>query len=214
MRVNDKIAIKAASTQRKALPFHARNLTVSRMAIRALGTIVANRNDGRTMEVEWEPDFKRKAWYFYTNRKTIWRLRTEKVSLQGDAERLRDFVWYGKEQDYDWFLGHVEEVAASKIMPSSSKTRCKRYGVEDLIAAVSFSDKRRSAHPGAPAIEESHDPAGTARRGQNIPGAQAGYALMNEVDNDRLEMVQFHQTYSYDDFVAAIVRWKVKAGAL
>src|SRR5690349_18283121 len=27
------------------------------------------------------------------------------------------------------------------------------------------------------------------------------YALMIEIDNDRLEMVQFHQSYTYDDFV-------------
>ena len=45
MRVNDKIAIKAVSTQRKGLPFDGRNLTVSRMTIKAIGTIVANRND-------------------------------------------------------------------------------------------------------------------------------------------------------------------------
>ena len=53
MSVNDRIAIKAASTQRTGLPFDARNKTVSRMAIKAIGTIVANRDDGRTVEVEW-----------------------------------------------------------------------------------------------------------------------------------------------------------------
>src|SRR6266540_1530410 len=65
MSVNDKIAIKAASTQRKDLPFDARNKTVSRMTIKAIGTIVANRDDGRTVEVEWDPDFIEKSWYFY-----------------------------------------------------------------------------------------------------------------------------------------------------
>ncbi len=61
---NDRIAIKAASTQRTGLPFDARNKTVSRMTIKAIGTIVANRNDGRTVEVEWDPDFKEKILVF------------------------------------------------------------------------------------------------------------------------------------------------------
>src|SRR5688500_10632096 len=78
MRVNDKIAIKAASTQRVDLPFDGRNRTVPRLTIKAIGTIVANRNDGRTVEVEWDPDFKEKSWYFYTNRNTVWRLRNER----------------------------------------------------------------------------------------------------------------------------------------
>ena len=64
MRVNDRIAIKAVSTQRKGLPFDGRNLTVSRMSIKAIGTIVANRNDGRTVEVEWEPNFEEKGLVF------------------------------------------------------------------------------------------------------------------------------------------------------
>jgi 5-methylcytosine-specific restriction enzyme B len=70
MKVNDKIAIKAATTQRKGLPFDAQDRTVSRMIIKAVGTIVANRDDGRTVEVEWEPEFQEKSWYFYTNRST------------------------------------------------------------------------------------------------------------------------------------------------
>ena len=52
MRVNDKIAIRSVSTQRKDLPFDARNKTVARMTIKAIGTVVANREDGKTVEVD------------------------------------------------------------------------------------------------------------------------------------------------------------------
>jgi 5-methylcytosine-specific restriction protein B len=54
MKVGDRIAIKSSSTQKNNLPFDGRGKTVSRLTIKALGTIVANRNDGRTVEVEWE----------------------------------------------------------------------------------------------------------------------------------------------------------------
>ncbi|HXQ33343.1 MAG TPA: hypothetical protein VN843_04910, partial [Anaerolineales bacterium] len=136
MKVNDKIAIKAASTQRKDLPFDARNKTISRMTIKATGTIVANRNDGRTVEVEWDPDFKEKTWYFYTNRNTIWHLRTDdNYRLKEYAEKLRDFVWYGKEQDYDWFrkrflsLRETDHILSEYIEASKPP-----YSIEDLIA--------------------------------------------------------------------------------
>lgn len=75
MSVGDKIAIKSSSTQKNDLPFENRNKTVSKMTIKAIGVIVANRNDGRTVEVEWNPEFEEKDWYFYTYRNTIWRLR-------------------------------------------------------------------------------------------------------------------------------------------
>jgi 5-methylcytosine-specific restriction protein B len=52
MKVGDRIAIKASTTQKRNLPFDARGKTVSRMVIKAAGAIVANRNDGRTVEVE------------------------------------------------------------------------------------------------------------------------------------------------------------------
>ena len=100
MRVGDKIAIKATSTQRSNLPFDTRGKTVSRMTIKAIGTVVANQGDGRmTVEVEWEPSFQPKDWYFYTYRNTVWQLRAEDQY----AKRLIEFVFDNKPQDYDWF---------------------------------------------------------------------------------------------------------------
>jgi 5-methylcytosine-specific restriction enzyme B len=46
MKVGDRIAIKAAAVQRHNLPFDARGHTVSKMTIKAIGTIVENRGDG------------------------------------------------------------------------------------------------------------------------------------------------------------------------
>ena len=74
------------------------------MAIKAIGTIVANRGDGKTVEVEWEPDFKERIWYFYTHRGTVWHIQTsEDYKFVEIAKKLIDFVWFGKEQDYAWF---------------------------------------------------------------------------------------------------------------
>lgn len=78
MRVGDRIAIKAATTQKEGLPFDARGKTVSRLLIKATGTITDNPGDGRNVDVEWDPvPTEPRSWYFYTARTTVWRVRKE-----------------------------------------------------------------------------------------------------------------------------------------
>lgn len=216
MRVNDRIAIKAASTQRTGLPFDARNKTVSRMTIKAIGTIVANRNDGRTVEVEWDPDFKEKSWYFYTNRSTLWRLRMDdSYKFKEYAEKLRDFVWYDKEQDHDWFLTHLQQASETdQILSEFIEVGRQPYSTADLIASGVFlteedleqllerlQSKKAMILQGPPGV------------GKTFMVRKLAYALMKEIDNDRLEMVQFHQSYSYDDFVRGYRPVPGKAGS-
>jgi 5-methylcytosine-specific restriction protein B len=216
MQVGDKIAIKAASTQRKGLPFDNKNKTISRMTIKAIGTIVANHKDGRTVEVEWEQNFQEKDWYFYTNRSTLWHLRFDKDYFLLDlSTKLRDFVWYGKEQDYTWWVkrwGIFEEtgVTTNDDMESMNPP----YSIEDLVASGVFlpeaelaqilerlQSKKAMILQGPPGV------------GKTFVARKLAYALMEEVDNDRIEMVQFHQSYSYDDFVRGYRPVEGKAGS-
>lgn len=74
MNVGERIAIKSTYTQTKDLPFDNRGLPVSVMAIKAVGTIIENMQDGRNLRVEWKRLDPIKKWYFYTYRKTIWKL--------------------------------------------------------------------------------------------------------------------------------------------
>lgn len=205
MKVNDKIAIKSANTQRKNLPFDAQDRTVSRMVIKAIGTIVANRGDGRTVEVEWEPGFQEKSWYFYTNRRTVWRLSTDgNYTLKQYSEKLIDFIWGGQAQDYAWFAAQWwSDQKPGKIQPPLLPDGGHMpYSVEDVVAASVFltetqihqmlerlRTKKAMILQGAPGV------------GKTFIARKLAYALMAEVDNNRLEMVQFHQSYSYDDFV-------------
>jgi 5-methylcytosine-specific restriction enzyme B len=203
MRVNDKIAIKASSTQQKGLPFDNQNKSVSRMVIKAIGTIVANRNDGRTIEVEWVQDFKEKSWYFYTHRGTLWHVKTDKDYQMAEyAEKLIQFVWYEAEQDYAWFKerwwgdgGQPDEVNTDELGNPA-------FGPEDVIAAGIFLTEE-AVRDALMRLESKkalilQGPPGV---GKTFIARKLAYALMEEVDDNRVEMVQFHQSYTYDDFV-------------
>jgi 5-methylcytosine-specific restriction enzyme B len=199
MKVGDKIAIKSSSTQKNGLPFDGRGKTVSRMSIKAIGTVVANRKDGRTVEVEWDPSFKAKDWYFYTDRRTVWRLRRD----DDLAKKLIDFVFGSDQQDYEWFCrkwwGPGEANGNETGQPPKNT---QPYSVEDIIASGVFLtepeihqvlDRLRSKKnlilQGAPGV------------GKTFLARKLAYAMMEEKDDSRIQFVQFHQTYSYEDFI-------------
>lgn len=99
MRPGDRIAIKAAYTRKRDLPFDNRGQTVSVMAIKAIGTITENLNDGKRVRVDWAKVEPIREWYFYTHRGTVWRV------LPGEwmTDSLIDFAYGGKPQDIDRF---------------------------------------------------------------------------------------------------------------
>ncbi|WP_242393298.1 McrB family protein [Anaeromyxobacter oryzisoli] len=95
IRPGDRIAIKAAYTRKRDLPFDARANTVSVMAIKAIGVVTKNLNDGRRLEVRWTPVSPPREWYFFTGRTTVWRV------LPGEwaADALLAFAFEGAPQD-------------------------------------------------------------------------------------------------------------------
>lgn len=99
MRPGDRIAIKSSYTRKHDLPFDARGQTVSVMAIKAIGTITENLNDGKRVRVDWTRVEPAREWYFYTHRGTIWRV------LPGEwvTDGLIAFAFSNKPQDIERF---------------------------------------------------------------------------------------------------------------
>ena len=100
MRAGDRIAIKSTYTCKHGLPFDSRGRSVSVMAIKAIGTITENLNDGKRVRVDWTaPEDPLREWYFYTYQRTIWRV----IPGEWKPDGLLQFAFEGRPQDVDRF---------------------------------------------------------------------------------------------------------------
>ena len=99
MQLGDRIAIKSTYTRKHDLPFDNRGNTVAVMAIKAIGTITENLNDGRHVRVDWIKQAPPREWYFYTYLGTIWRVLPGEWTSDG----LLEFTFDSKPQDIDRF---------------------------------------------------------------------------------------------------------------
>lgn len=99
MRPGDRIAIKSSYTRKHNLEFDNRGNSVSVMAIKAVGIVIENMNDGKRVRVDWKESGSKREWFFYTYRQTVWRV------LPGDwmADGLLAFTFEGNPQDIDRF---------------------------------------------------------------------------------------------------------------
>jgi 5-methylcytosine-specific restriction protein B len=202
MKVGDRIAIKAVSTQREELPFDARGNTVSRLIIKATGTIAHNPGTGRSVDVEWEPAQPPRFWYFYTARPTVWHLRKDDPL----AQRLIDFAFRGAKQDFDFFVklwfDNPESVTAEVSTTAAKADVATAYDIGNALAEGLFLSreefetvlrrlrtKRNLILQGAPGV------------GKTFFARRLAYALLEAKDDARIDIVQFHPSYSYEDFV-------------
>ena len=99
MRAGDRIAVKSSYTRKHGLPFDNRNQIVSVMAIKAIGTITENLNDGKRVKVDWTKVEPVREWYFYTHRGTVWRV----LPGEWETDGLIAFTFNDKPQDLERF---------------------------------------------------------------------------------------------------------------
>jgi 5-methylcytosine-specific restriction protein B len=219
MRPGERIAIKATFVRKHRLPFDARGRKVSTMRIKATGTILENLGDGRTVRVAWDPITEPRDWYFYTYRTTL-------VGADPDddkARRLIDFAFGEKSQDYEWWLaqpyfaekyrsdtlpgtvikGQDEDVEAEKIeeelplqptydVASIIEEGCFLAAEEIKAMLLSLQQKKNIVLQGPP---------GTGKTWLAKRLAAALVGRDRRAARERIRVVQFHPSMSYEDFV-------------
>ncbi|MER9465389.1 AAA family ATPase [Mesorhizobium sp. M0482] len=217
MRPGDRIAIKAAFVRKHNLPFDNRGQPVSCMRIKAIGTIAENLDDGRTVRVDWEVLDPPRDWFFYTYRVTV----VEADPNDELARRLIVFAFAGARQDYDFWIkqpyfakkygpeqkaASLEEFFETDALETEEEAAVPSYTADNIADDGCFLPKEQIN--GILARIESkrnlvlQGPPGT---GKTWLAKRLAYALIGSKDpkvtRDRLRVMQFHPSLSYEDFV-------------
>ncbi|ORF00502.1 hypothetical protein BGH95_08515 [Snodgrassella alvi] len=96
----DQVAIKSVSPQISDLPFENKDYPVPVTQIKAIGTVIENPGDGKSLKVSWQKSTPEKKWYFYTSLKTIWLVNKD---TNWQSEQLINFTFNDQPQDIDQF---------------------------------------------------------------------------------------------------------------
>lgn len=203
MKPGDKIAIKSAYT-RKNVPFKTNGTTVSVMGIKAIGTITSNSGDGRNVSVKWEKVFDPvKEWFFFTMRNVLWHVERQEDNWMYGA--LLDFTFADAEQEYDKFLEvpfwkdryAVDEDSTEQI----SEEEFDIYTKEDFLNDVYMSEEKYETCVSRLKHKKNLILQGAPGVGKTFAARRLAWSVMGVKDNNRIEFVQFHQSYSYEDFI-------------
>ncbi|WP_216857569.1 McrB family protein [Burkholderia sp. S171] len=195
VKIGDRIAIKAAYTQKHNLPFRSYGLTVGCMRVKAVGTVTHNPHDGKNLSVEWDKDFEPSTIYSFAYRKTI-----DRVSHQKYPQLVR-WIFDGEQQP----LGPVEE----DLLKRSLLEKPKKLD-DGEAAAVEVVEPVNVIFYGPPGCGKTF-----RLQTELIP------QYLGE-DGKRFEFVTFHPSMSYEEFVEGLrpvideaskeLRYEVKPG--
>lgn len=205
MQVGDKIVIKSAYTQKRDLPFDVNNKSVAVMKLKAKGTIIENKQDGRRVSVKWDkPWGKPKKWFFLQYRGTI-----NKVERKDDDwvyGALLDFTFNDIEQDYDKFLTYPYwanryDIDIENEEDYEENNEVKIYTKENFLQEVFIEEDFYNNLLNVLKRKKNIILAGAPGVGKTFMAKRLVYSLLGKKDDKYIRMVQFHQSYAYEDFV-------------
>jgi 5-methylcytosine-specific restriction protein B len=199
VKVGDRIAIKATTTQKNGLPFvNPAAKTASRMVIKARGTVVRNRGDGRHLEVEWEKKTAPRDWYFYTSRATVWHVLKD----NDVARRLIRFAFFNEPQEYALFMKEWDWTKGAGAASGGNDSKPVAYGAADVCTeGVFLSEQEVERALGRLKTKKALVLQGAPGVGKTFVARKLAYALLDARDDSKIVSVQLHPSYSYEDFV-------------
>ena len=140
-------------------------------------------------EVEWSHIDKTWEVPFKLPMKTLSKVSADKCSVLEN-------VLEGEKGEYDCILDLIRD--ANPIEPQAKK---ERYIKADFLSEVFMASERYDALVQMLRLKKNVILQGAPGVGKTFAAKRLAYAMMGEKDNSRIEMVQFHQNYAYEDFV-------------
>jgi 5-methylcytosine-specific restriction protein B len=188
------------------------------MRIKASGTVLENPGNGKRIKVVWDRNYQLRDWYFFTYRSTLVRVDTERP----DAQKLIDFAFGGKPQDYEWFLrqpywvaeyggdthvlGGLETTLPAVVEEVIEAEEETSYTVESIVGDGCFlSVQALQQMLERCKIKKNLILQGPPGTGKTWLAKRLGFAMVGSSDRkttrSRLRIVQFHPSLAYEDFV-------------
>lgn len=136
MKVGDKIALKSSYTRKNDLPFNNNGKVVGVMAIKAIGIITENPEDGKNIKVDWTKLEPIKEWYG----KGVLRTTVHRVNAADGITKkmLLQFTFENAAQDYsmceEQYADDIDDDGEIEILADADSDS---YTLDDLGAILS-----------------------------------------------------------------------------
>lgn len=129
----------------------------------------------------------------------VWRLRAElsKALDNVDLSNVELYASPTRELEAN-ALGDADETDG---VPEHARADYLSYGAEDFLSEVYMEREQYNALANVLASKKNIILQGAPGVGKTFAAKRLAYSLMGEKDPERVMMVQFHQSYSYEDFV-------------
>lgn len=201
MKPGDKIAIKTSYTKSKDIPFENNGETVSVMKIKCTGTVIENLNDGKNIKVDWD-ELEEREWYMFTGRNTIWNITPKDDKDDWMKEELIKFVFDGQEQDYQKFINDTYWGNRYSIIAQEEKdNQFISYTKEDFIKEVFIDDEQYNLIKNTLIRKKNIIFQGVPGVDKTFCAKKLFFSIIGKKDDTKIKTVQFHQSYSYEDFI-------------
>ena len=201
MQPGDKIAIKTSYTKSKDIPFENNGETVSVMKIKVTGTVIDNKNDGKNIMVEWDEPEERE-WYMFTGRNTIWNITPKDDKDDWAKEELIKFVFDGENQDYQKFINDPYWGDRYSLADENEKDEeFIPYTKTDFLKEVFMDEEKYDVIKNILIRKKNIILQGVPGVGKTFCAKKLFYSIMGKKDDTKIKTIQFHQSYSYEDFI-------------
>ena len=202
MKVGDRIAIKAAYTKKNGLPFNNNGKVVGVMAIKAIGVITENPQDGKHIKVDWTRVTPAKEWYGAG----VLRQTVHYVSSDENYTRkaLLDFTFNDIAQDYsiceEQYSDESESAAAEVTQEIVRIPRInKMHPLNCILFGAPGTGKTYATAEYALAFIENREVDLSKKSVEERKTVMDSYNAY--LKKGQIVFTTFHQSYGYEDFI-------------